>query len=330
MYSSHLSNRLQRWLVVSAALIFVLLFTVPSAMAVEAGKLSITAEGTTAARALFHMHPDEKVRNEDHMAMAMVHPDYWHYSLVEDNLEGSLKLIKMFRMNTWFYVNARTIHIDNILKARAKQGIAQVVNLGAGYDSRAYRYRSIMPNVKFFEIELPEMVVEKKKRLKRMLGEVPGYVSFVPIDFNTQTIPGELKKAGYDPALKTLFIWEGVTMYISAEAVDGTLKFISSQSAPGSSVVFDYMPEDVIQGNFEKYKDVRGLAFWVRYRGEPFIFGIAEGQCGSYVQDRGLKVLSDIGPKEMEARYLTLSDGKRLGPCSSGFRIMHAAVPEKE
>ncbi len=311
----------------TVALLLVLLIGLPTALAVEPGKLSITAEGTTAARAIFHMHPDEKVRNEDHMAKALVHPDYWHYAIISDQLEPTMTIYKTFRMSTAFFVNARTIHIDNILKRAAAEGIGQVVNLGAGYDSRAYRFHSAMPDVKFFEIELPDMVVEKKKRLKRALGAVPSYVSFVPIDFNTQSIPGELDKAGYDPALKTLFIWEGVTMYISADAVDSTLKFIASQSAPGSSVVFDYMPQELILGNFDQYKDVRSLAFWVKYRGEPFVFGIAEGTSASFVEKRGLKVLSDIGPKEMESRYLTLSNGQLLGPCSSGFRIMHAVVP---
>ena len=84
------------------------------------------------------------------------------------------------------------------------------------------------------------------------MGHVPDDVVYVPIDFNTQNIPDELKKAGYDPGHKTFFIWEGVTMYISADAVDSTLRFIATGSAPGSSVVFDYMPLGAIQGDFEK------------------------------------------------------------------------------
>jgi methyltransferase (TIGR00027 family) len=231
-------------------------------------------------------------------------------------------------MYTSYYVNARTQHMDAILKNAAADGITQLVNLGAGYDSRAYRFHKDMPKVKFFEIELPAMIQEKKRRLKLIFDELPDYVAFVPIDFNTQTIAGELQKAGYDPNQKTLFIWEGVTYYISAEAVDSTIKFIKA-SAPGSSVVFDYMPLGVIQGDFKKYADMRGLTFWVGYKGEPFIFGIAEGQSETYAQQRGLKVLSDIGPQEMEAQYLTSSDGKLVGPCASGFRIMHAAVPAR-
>ena len=311
-----------------AVLFLALCVCVPTVSAVEEGKLSITAEGTTATRALFNMHPDEKIRNDDNLAMALVHPDYWHYNLITDDFEKGMKVVKAYRMATSFYVNARTKHIDAILKKAAADGIAQVVNLGAGYDSRAYRYHKAMPEVKFFEIELPAMIVEKKKRVKKVLGQIPAYVAYVPIDFNTQTIPGELQKAGYDANLKTLFIWEGVTYYISDEAVNGTLKFISS-AAPGSSVVFDYMPLGVIKKNFNKYPDMRGLSFWVGYKGEPFIFGIAEGESVSYFEQRGLKVLSDMGPKELETRYLTRTDGKLDGSCASGFRIMYASVPGK-
>lgn len=302
------------------------LFT-PAAWAVESGMLSITAEGVTAARAIFAQHPDPKVRNDDFLAMKMVAPEYWHYSLMKPDYKTGVLITKMFRFDTNYYVNARTKHMDALLKQAAEDGATQVVNLGVGYDSRAYRFRNTMPKVRFFEIDLPAMMEEKKRRLNLALGQVPDYVVYVPIDFNTQTIPDELKKAGYDPGQKTFFIWEGVTYYISGEAVDSTLRFIATQSAPGSSVVFDYMPLGVIQGDFKTYPDVRRLSFWVSYRGEPFVFGIPEGESGSYVNRRGLKVLSDLKPKDLEERYLTRSDGTLDGPCTSAFRIMHAAVP---
>ncbi len=310
-----------------ALLLAVVLFN-PAARAVESGMLSITAESVTAARAIFAQHPDPKVRNDDYLAMKMVAPEYWHYSLMKPDYKTGVLVTKTFRFDTNYYVNARTKHMDALLIQAAKDGATQVVNLGVGYDSRAYRFRDAMPKAHFFEIDLPAMIEEKKLRLKLALGKVPDYVAYVPIDFNTQNIPDELKKAGYDPGQKTYFIWEGVTYYISGEAVDSTLRFIATQSAPGSSVVFDYMPLGVIKGDFKTYPDARRLSFWVAYRGEPFVFGIPEGQSASYVSTRGLKVLSDLKPKDLEERYLTRSDGSLDGPCTSIFRIMHASVPE--
>jgi len=300
-----------------------------TALAVEENKLSVTAEGVTASRAVFHMHPDEKIRNGDYMAMQIVHPDYWHYSLYSKDFEIAMEVISTFRQTICYYVNARTKHMDAILEAAGQNGIKQMVNLGAGYDSRAYRYHKAMPNVRFFEIELPWMVTEKKRRVKAILGELPDYVTYVPIDFNTQNIPDELAKAGYDPNLKTLFIWEGVTYYISKEAVEATLAFIRDQSAPGSSVVFDYMSRGAIQGNWKKYPDTRRLSFWVKYRGEPFVFGIPEEQEIEWVEERGLKVVSDLDRETLEERYLMLSNGTLLGRSTSSFRIMYAVVPEK-
>ena len=310
-----------------AILLMILTLIAPSAGAVESGMLSITAEGVTAARALFAQHPDPNVRNDDYLAIKLVAPEYWHYSLMKPDYKTGILITKTFRFTTNYYVNARTKHMDNLLKQAADNGASQVVNLGAGYDSRAYRFRSSMPQARFFEIDLPAMVEEKKRRLKLTLGQVPGYVAYVPIDFNTQNIADELEKAGYRPDRKTFFIWEGVTMYISSEAVDSTLRFIATQSAPGSSVVFDYMPLGAIRGDFDTYPDVRRLTFWVSYRGEPFIFGIAEGKSAAYVRQRGLTVMSDLSPKDLEEKYLTRSDGTVDGPCASAFRIMHAAVP---
>ena len=309
------------------ALILCLALITPPAWAVESGMLSITAEGVTAARAIFAQHPDEKVRNDDYLAMKMVAPEYWHYTIMNPNYDIGVLVTKTFRIYTNYYVNARTKHMDALLKQAAKDGATQVVNLGAGYDSRAYRFRDAMPTVRFFEIDLPAMIQEKKRRIERALGQVPDDVVYVPIDFNTQNIPGELKKAGYDPGRKTFFIWEGVTYYISGEAVDSTLRFIA-QSAPGSSVVFDYMPLGVIQGDFKRYPDARYISFWVSHIGEPFVFGIGEGESAAYATQRGLKVLSDLNPKDLEKEYLTRSDGTLEGPCCSAFRIMHAAVPE--
>ena len=313
-----------RWL----ALLLGVLTAAPAAWAVESGMLSITDESVTAARAIFAQHPDPKVRNGDYLAMKLVAPEFWHYSVLKPDYETAVMITRTFRFDTNYYVNARTHHMDRLLAQAAAEGARQVVNLGAGYDSRAYRFKDTFPGVRFFEIDLPAMVEEKKRRLKRILGRVPAEVVYVPIDFNTQNLPDELAGAGFDPGQKTFFIWEGVTMYISAAAVDSTLGFIAS-TARGSSVVFDYMLLGAVQGDFVRYPDVRGLSFWVAYRGEPFVFGIPEGGSAAFVIDRGLEVRSDLGPKDLEEHYLTRSDGTLDGPCTSAFRIMHAAVPSQ-
>ena len=106
------------------------MLTAPAAWAVESGMLSITAEGVTAARAIFHQHPDAKVRNDDYLAMKMVAPEYWHYSLLKADYKTAILVTKTFRFDTNYYVNARTKHMDGLLKQATEDGAVQVVNLG--------------------------------------------------------------------------------------------------------------------------------------------------------------------------------------------------------
>jgi len=145
-------------------------------------------------------------------------------------------------------------------------------------------------------------------------------------------IPDESKKAGYDPGQKTFFLWEGVTMYISAEAVDSTLQFIATGSAPGSSVVFDYMPLGAVQNDFERYPDIRRLSFWVAYRGGTAcirhqrrrqrllpsrVFKVDSAAQATPGQPHRCKSRRDSEPRRQLCRRSTLLQS--LGNAGSGF-----------
>ena len=87
------------------------------------------------------------------------------------------------------------------------------------------------------------------KKVQKLLGKLPAYVTYAGIDFNTQSLEQRLPASGYDEHLKTLFIWEGVVMYLSEAAVAGTLDFIVKHSAPGSRVAFDYIYTALLDGS---------------------------------------------------------------------------------
>lgn len=297
--------------------------------AVRPGEVSFKAEINAAQRAVAAMHPDEKIRNPDYLAKKFVSDDCWHYTHYSRDFDTSMKFVKTFRIGGYYYVNARTKHIDNLLKAAAGQGLAQVVVLGAGFDSRAYRFGKTLPKVRFFELDLGPTSTQKKKMVQKIFGKMPANVAFVPIDFNTGNLGDALGKAGYDSKKVTFFIWEEVTMYITAEAVDHTLQFIAGQSAPGSTVVFDYIPKPAIKGDAKDYPGVRRIAFRLSLAGEPLVSGLPEGVEASeaYINKHGLEVLSNVGARELTQRYLIGSDGKPDGKPSPYFRIAHARVP---
>jgi methyltransferase (TIGR00027 family) len=312
-------------------LLFLSLFLIHSAVAVEKGKTSITAEAVCAFRSIAALDPDPKTRNPDYMAKNFVNPALVGIIPGLGQKFDSAKIsIDMQDTGVFYYVNARTLHMDNLLKHALDDGASQVVVLGAGFDSRAYRFHEKYPTVRFFEIDLPATSLDKQKRVENILKEKPEWVSFVPIDFNTQTLDEVLAKAGFSKNLKTFYIWEGVTYFISEIGVDNTLRFIAEQSAPGSQLVFDYMLEDVVQGADYSAYGSRKTVFWVAFQGEPYLFGIAPENLESYVNRSGLKLLSDFGPQQLSQRYLIDSQGEPRGRIAEFLRIVHVEVPQPE
>src|SRR5262249_10896737 len=124
------------------------------------------------------------------------------------------------------FILAREQYIDDFLKACLSEGLDQVVILGAGFDTRAYRIPGI-DKTRVFEVDHPATQEVKLKKLRKVIDPLPSYVTFVSADFNTQTLDERLAASGYDERCKTLFIWQGVTYFLTAEGIDSTLAFIA-------------------------------------------------------------------------------------------------------
>ena len=314
--------------IIGVILCLSLVLPVDQANAVDPGKTSYTAEVVCALRSIGASDPDPKTRNPDHMAKYFVNPAL-KARFPGLGLDFEDAKFAMDRMNTgvYYYVNARTLHMDDLLTQALKAGFRQVVIMGAGFDSRAYRFHDAHPDVRFFEIDLPATSTDKQRRVEKLLGRRPDWVTFVSIDFNTQTLDEVLGKAGFETDQKTFYVWEGVTYFISKVGVDSTLRFIAEKSAPGSQVVFDYMLEDVVQGLDYSAYGARRTVYLVALRGEPYVFGIAPRQLETFVNLRGLALLSDLGPYDLTQRYLIHSNGNVSGKISEFVRIVHAEVP---
>lgn len=182
-----------------------------AAHAVKPGAVSTTAEYVCYFRAIAAQRPDPKLRNPDGLADKLCPPN----GQLPRPYEAARKFID-YSGETYagyFYVNARTMYIDAALERAVEAGATQVVVLGAGFDSRAYRFHASHPRVRFFEVDLPAMVEEKKNRLIMVFGVVPDYVQYAPIDFDHERLEDVLPRLGYDSGRRTFFILEGVTMY---------------------------------------------------------------------------------------------------------------------
>jgi methyltransferase (TIGR00027 family) len=195
----------------------------------------------------------------------------------------------------------RTRFIDEAVEKALSQGIRQVVILGAGLDTRPYRLAG-MDRVQVFEVDLPSVQEAKKKRLHKHFGRLPGNVTFVPIDFDKESLEAAFTGTPFDPSNPSMFVWEGVTQYLSEEAVRRTLAFVGT-SAPGSILVFTY----VLQSIIERRSDLPGaekLMEVVAKRGSPWMFGLEPSRVASYLSPFHLNLIADVGNAEYQTRYL--------------------------
>jgi len=285
------------------------------------GRVSLTAESVCALRAAAAKHPDPKVRNPDYLAEKFVDETVWRTTGYRNDPNRA-------RHNpNYFWVNARTHHMDALLLEALAQGATQVVNLGAGFDSRAYRFRERFPQARFFELDLPATIEAKRERVIKIFGGVPDRVVLVATDFNTRPLDEVLRDAGYDRTQRTFFIWEGVTMYLPEVANQSTLRFIRSGSVSGSSVVYDYVLDGALRPDGGGIYGAKSTAAYVASVGEPFVTGWSQRQAAAFATRQGLVVVSDLGHAELTARYLTGADGQPDGMMGEFQRIIHVRVP---
>jgi len=196
------------------------------------------------------------------------------------------------------------------------------VILGAGYDSRAYRFEQLRGKVKIFEVDHPATQEAKKAKLEKIFGVVPDYVNYVPMDFAQETLDEFLPQSGYDEGLRTLFIWEGVTEYLDPGGVDATLSFVSKKSGPGSSIIFDYMHKSLLNGT-ERHGEVSSMRRNRFISGEELTFGIEEDRIEDFLNKCGLGLIKKVSKKELEEAYFT---GKKDRQVASGYSIVSAYV----
>ena len=271
---------------------------------------SATALEAAAYRVLGSKHPDPAIRNADVLAEKLLGPA--ERAILKET--GSTIVLDALAMDTesaWTALGARSVfargvhvrtrHIDDVLAESLRAGTTQVVILGAGLDSRAYRFGDAMRDVRVFELDLPQTQNYKKARVRDLFDVLPAHVTYAPIDFATQDLATVLKAAGYDPAKRTLFIWEGVTMYVPEPGIDATLRAVATNAARGSRIVFDYFTERALR---DRQSVLVPVAKNVAAVGEPFVFGMPGDNAAAFIGPRGFSVVSDFASAELAQKYL--------------------------
>jgi methyltransferase (TIGR00027 family) len=282
---------------------------------------SRTAEATAFQRATERQRPARKRIVDDPWAEHFLRPALraalaaYRSSVV---LKGADDLLGLTP-----FVVTRHRYIDDKLAAALHTGVEQVVILGAGYDSRAFRFADRLGTRPVFEVDHPA-TQGRKERILAALGkrlELPRVdVRRVSIDFQSQSLEKRLALCGFDHARSSFFIWEGVSMYLTREAVKATLGTLARIAPVGSELVFDawFLLDE---------PDLRATAFRLSANllyvlGEPVTFSLHPEDAEAFLARQGFALLEIARARDLERRYARLPRRHVHPACY----LVHAAI----
>jgi methyltransferase (TIGR00027 family) len=219
------------------------------------------------------------------------------------------------------YIIARTKYIDAVFIQALKQGFEQVAIFGAGLDSRALRFQGLNQGTRIFELDAPITQQQKLKAYRAKKLSVPNTITFVMIDFNKDNLAEKIEQAGFITGMKTLFIMERVTMYLSAEAVDSTFRFISEVSRTGSLIVFDYIHGGVIRGEGPYFGEKDAVKRVARL-GEARTFALEEKEVENFLSKYNIRLQDHCRTQDLEDRYFKNSKGVQVGKINGTHAIV--------
>ena len=284
---------------------------------------SETAMATATMRALAAHDDRDEIRGADYLAELFLTED--RKAPLKDPAVRQWVMQNKIAPGAYEFMIARTAFFDHVVRDALVQHVPQLMFLGAGYDTRPYRFRDLAGQTKIFELDAAPTQARKKDVLHRESIPRPDHLVFAPIDFTTDNLIQVMLEAGFSRDERALFVWEGVTYYLSSKAVDATLRAVRAVSLAGSSICFDYAslsPEALSEEGIKKLREHMKSD----HPAEPTKFGIPQGKLTEFLVARGYKVLEDLGPSEMEANYLTLRDGSTVGKPPSLFSLVHASL----
>jgi methyltransferase (TIGR00027 family) len=219
-----------------------------------------------------------------------------------------------------FFIAARTRFAEDALARAYADGTRQVVVLGAGLDTFAYRHG--YAGLRVFEVDQPATQAWKRERLASVGLVPPESLTFAPVDFERETLADGLGAAGFDLTRPAFGTWLGVVPYLTRDAVLGTLRYLAGLPA-GTRVVFDYAnpPADLPAERRVRHE---ARAARVAAIGEPWVSYFRTAELTETLRDMGFTEAEDLGPGALAARYLGVS-AERVG--ESGGHVVLAGRP---
>jgi methyltransferase (TIGR00027 family) len=265
----------------------------------KTGRASKTALRVAIRRAA-HQLIDRPTVLDDPIAVRLIGQGY-----ARDMERAMHKVARDFRC----YIAARSRYVEDRLADAVASGVTQYVVLGAGLDTFAYRNPFAALHV--FEVDFPATQEWKRTLLTEAVIELPANLTFVPLDFEHQTLAEGLAKADFDNRLPAFFGWLGVAPYLTLEAFRATLG-VMAQLPAGSAVSFDYASSPKTLSP-ERRKVFDGLSKRVAAAGEPFRLFLLPEEMEQELHRAGFQRIEQVDSDGLNVRYFKdRADGLKL------------------
>jgi methyltransferase (TIGR00027 family) len=262
---------------------------------------SRTAEGMAMLRALEQQQPAAlRIINDPFAKEFLFHRAFRWLADSRWLARGVLRFMQYWAPGGQELLTIRPRLVDELAVEEAARGVGQIVLLGAGFDTMAWRRREALRDATIFEVDHPAT-----QRAKRQVSEhigLPANLRFVAVDFEREDFVVKLREAGFDAARQSFIVWVGVSYYLTGKAVADTLQRIAAISQPGTKLVWDYLLAEVVKGTSQN-REALSKARRAAQLGEPWLFGLQPEQVGEYLAQFGLRLLKDYEPEELRARY---------------------------
>lgn len=237
--------------------------------------------------------------------------DDWAIRMISGPMAGFVRCMKwpafrswMVRQSekaipgSWAGILCRKRYIDDQLLSAGQY--EAVVNLGAGFDTRAFRLDAIR-NIPVWELDQQDIIAAKQKQLDQLFIEIPRNLRLIPVDFDRETIVDALLRSGYSFDTQTFFILEAVTQYLTADGLTGLFSALSKATA-GSLLAFTYITGDFMAGR-ELYGAKRAYDQFV-VRDKLWLSGKNAEEWEAFLKQYGYAVVEHADIGEMTRAYI--------------------------
>jgi len=266
-----------------------------------------TAQGVAKQRLIETLaEPEERIINDPYADRFVLGASVIKFMGHRLNVWLAQKLVPGFHE----HLISRTRFIDDLVKKNSASGVEQYVILGAGYDSRAHRLE-LPSSLRIFEVDQPEVQARKRSKLPEELSNLEN-MTYVAVDFTHQTLTEQLINAGFDQNKSTVFTLEGVSQYITKEALSSTIKEVAALTQRASSTFFISYVSELFDKNPEAcfgkgYPNAEKRAKLIMYGsakvGEPWISFYGAEEIENVLSQNGYSVKENVTLKDLNSRY---------------------------